>query len=375
MDRPDFSSSNMMPMGGGVPVKQTREQRRQIKELEEARKAGKAPAEKDEEGNAINPHIPQFISRAPWYVDETGGASLKHQRVRHDNDGEDDKNKWYQRGIRAGPAATKYRKGACENCGANTHKAKDCLGRPRKLGAKWSGKDIQPDEVIQNVDLTWNAKRDRWNGYDPSEHKTIVEEYERMEELRKQLEEKGEAEQETEEKFAEVSEALGQAYDPSSRIMTRNLRMREDTARYLMASDNANYDPKTRTMHGDVKTVNQGTPEEGFVRGSTGEAADFDKLQKFAWQAEERGASFNIQANPTEGALLHKKYLEEKDRQKSKVKGGILEKYGGEQFLVAPPKELTQSEAYVEYSASGTIIKGEKTKAKSRWKEDGIHLN
>ena len=46
-----------------------------------------------------------------------------------------------------------------------THKVKDCVERPRKTGAKWTGKNIQPDEYISKVDLAWDAKRDRWNGY------------------------------------------------------------------------------------------------------------------------------------------------------------------------------------------------------------------
>ncbi|KAK2643648.1 hypothetical protein Ddye_018843 [Dipteronia dyeriana] len=46
----------------------SREDHRKQLELKEARKAGLAPAEVDEDGNAINPHIPQYMSSAPWYL-------------------------------------------------------------------------------------------------------------------------------------------------------------------------------------------------------------------------------------------------------------------------------------------------------------------
>ena len=51
----------------------------------------------------------------------------------------------------------------------------------------------------------------------------------------------------------------------------------------------------------------------------------------------------------------------------------ILEKYGGQEHLQAPPKELllAENEIYVEYSQSGRLIKGpERAKIKSKYEED-----
>lgn len=156
-------------------------------------------------------------------------------------------------------------------------------------------------------------------------------------------------------------------------------RIREDTAKYLLNLDteSAYYDPKTRSMRENPlkDKASDDVPFAGdnFVR-YTGEAPDMAKVQLFAWQAAERGSDVHLQANPTQVALLHKEYESKKDKVREATQKNILAKYGGEEHLEAPPKELllAQSENYVEYSRTGRVIKGqEKAKARSKYQEDG----
>jgi len=179
-----------------------------------------------------------------------------------------------------------------------THQKQDCLERPRKKGAKYTSRDIAQDEVIQQIEVGYAAKRDRWNGYDPAEHKKIYEEYEAVEAERQRLREEeidkqtttdmavvrkvakagkaegkegdpdfGSSDEEDadEDKYADAADAVGQKMDTKTRITVRNLRIREDTAKYLINLDpsSAYYDPKTRSMRDNP--VQNVPPEEVCV--------------------------------------------------------------------------------------------------------------
>jgi pre-mRNA-processing factor SLU7 len=329
-----------------------------------------------------NEYIPSFISKKPFYVDdESNDDYLEHQRLQKRAQ---DQSKWYDRGKRAGPAATKYRKGACENCGAMTHKAKDCLSRPRKQGAKWTGKDIQADEVVQKVDMGWDAKRDRWNGYDASEYRQVVDEYEELESMKRAAKEgaelkrlqdgeDGEDAQDEDIRYAEESD-MGRQQSTA----TRNLRIREDTAKYLLNLDldSAKYDPKTRRMVDMGAQEDQASAlvaEENFVRAS-GDAAEFEKAQRYAWDAQEAGRSqIHLQANPTSGEFLRKKEKEETEAKRQAHRKALLDKYGGNEHLGTTPLRDTmvvENERFVEYDESGAIKGAPKKATKSKYPED-----
>ena len=418
--------------------------RRRERELEEARKAGTVPAEKDAEGNEINPHIPQFMSQAPWYLNAEG-PGLQHQKNLKEKKPVAQVNDFIPKGLKAGPAATAFRKGACTNCGAMTHKAKDCVERPRKKGAKYSNKDIKQDEMVVEMAFDYAGKRDHWAQYDPSDHTTRIEAYEREMEIRlkqhkqeqmaklaakehernkkdeekkkkkkkskktgaaddgegegggdeEEGEESGDTDADTDDEDDEdldkedeadavLTQKMNANRNGGAKMSVRNLRIREDTAKYLLNLDvnSAYYDPKTRSMReAPLPEEEMAAKGSDFVpynkMKNSGDASKLAGLQLYEYEAYDKGQNLHLQADPTTLEMMNKIYREKKDNLKSAKVNKVLEKYGGQEHMQAPPAELlfAQTEEYVEYTKSGSLRQGtERAVVRSKYEED-VHSN
>lgn len=383
-------------------VKRSRQENyKKAKELEEARKAGNAPAAVDEEGKDINPHIPQYISSVPFFYN-TNQPTLRHQRALKQGQRHVPLDISLQRGVKI-QNAVKYRPGACENCGAMTHKKKDCLERPRKVGAKYTNKDIAPDEVLlPEIEHNFDSKRDRWAGYEPEMYKETIDEFNKVEETKRKLKEEklrleadaankeeekasssipretgdvvvndnlddDDSDDDEDEKYADKADMPGTKVDSKQRITVRNLRLREDTAKYLynLDPDSAYYDPKTRSMRENPLAGASKAPVaatfsgENFVR-YTGEVNNVSKAQVFAWQAADKGIDIHLQALPTKTEIVHKEFEVKKNEYNERISKYITQKYGEPEKQAKPAKDLQleQSEHYVEYSRTGKLVKG-----------------
>lgn len=228
------------------------------------------PVIKDDYGNIVNPYIPRFIVKTPWYVAPKDGegadvhqSPLEHQRA-HVDDGP--KTEILDPVKTIAPAAKKFRKGACENCGAISHRTEDCVERPRAKGAKVTGEVTGTEVSFKEADHSFVAKRDRWRGYDPEEYLEVLE-------TRKADLEKKESSDSDSDNTSDSDEDNG--IDTNS----KQLRIREDTAKYLKDIRNessSTYDPKTRSMR-DVNDAN-----DGFVPANPQAL----KEQVFAWQED-----------------------------------------------------------------------------------------
>jgi pre-mRNA-processing factor SLU7 len=310
-----------------------------------------------------------------------------------------------------------------------THKRKDCVERPRRTGARFTGTDFAPDEYVQSdIQLSYDGKRDRWNGVDIDWHQEKIQnEHQRLAEAKKvlkakKLDEEAEAEEQVAEaeaadplctvpvkptgldekgksnkvdsdddeedeeyKYTDSMDMPGQHVDSKQRISVRNLRIREDTAKYLLNldADSAYYDPKSRSMRDNPFAGTNKDPSQvpylgdNFVRYS-GDAKDFAKSQIFAWEASDKGVSIHTQADPTKLELLNKEFHDKKNQFVKTVQEQLIERYGGEEHLNSIPRELVveaQTEQYVEYNRFGKVIKGDqRAPMKSKYVED-IHEN
>eukprot|EP01083_Nonionella_stella_P294006 999714_1 len=276
-------------------MKLGREDYKKKKELEEFRKLGAAPAEVDDDGYSINPHIPQYMAEAPWYL-SNGRPGLRHQRLNKDISKIARVGDIIEKGIAKDEYGNiirnnKWLPGSCSNCGASTHKTHECVYRPRKKKAKYLPIDIQPNEIINgnNKEYTYDGKRDRWNNYNIANHQLIIDRHAKIAnerrskkamELDKQILE-GKNKKKLKKKAKKMKNKDGddsdissdsdsdsddsdwdsdddmkdrgeviQRFDSKKRQTVRNLRIREDLPKYLrnLSTKSAYYDPKTRSM-------------------------------------------------------------------------------------------------------------------------------
>ena len=270
-------------------------------------------------------NMPQYITQVPWYVEKNSEPTLKHHKFYEPQ--KLDINNWYDRGHK-GAQASSYRKGACENCGAMGHTKKECTERPRKVGAKFTNTQIAPDDVTKEINLDWEGKRDRWNGYNPDRHRELVEEHEALEEEKRKRKQE-EIERRTEqgldigpdEEYRKSDDPVRAAYLPSKTdsiskryFGTNNIREREEPAKYLLNLElnSAAYDPKSRFM---VENPNPLLPEEkqrfkgDNYLSDTGDKLDLLAQEEFAkQQAELRNSELNTVALPSLTATVYNKF-------------------------------------------------------------------
>jgi pre-mRNA-processing factor SLU7 len=123
------------------------------------------------------------------------------------------------------------------------------------------------------------------------------------------------------------------------KVTARNLRIREDTAKYLRNLDpnSAYYDPKSRSMR-DNPNPEMAADElqfagDNFARIS-GDAIQLAETHLFAWDAAEKGvAELHPQANPSQVELLKKKFKSKSAELLLQKKKKVLDRYGGGEYL------------------------------------------
>ncbi|AMD22244.1 HGL096Cp [Eremothecium sinecaudum] len=251
-----------------------------------------------------NKHIPKFIRERPWYLkgdgvdgEGDGEDKLSHHRLVHgqvpiDHSepkmGSEIVDVFKVVGEVSGGRGKRLGGSRCENCGSAAHKKRDCLERPRKQRREGGviGEAGGAFAVRDEAGLKYDAKRDRWFGYDAEDHERRSErrahvtagqtgacvgavEEDSVEDLDWQVERYKLGLLEDQQVRGDSSEGV-----PS-------IRARDDKALYLddFNSDEIRYDPKSRLY----KTDELGSldPEtKMFHRHLNGDSTKLEALSK-----------------------------------------------------------------------------------------------
>lgn len=302
------------------------------------------------------------------------------------------------------------------------------LYKPRIRMTKTGARSFTVDEK-QHGKETYDSKRDKYHGYDPDSHtKRVSQVFAEREELRRKrkqekAEKNGEANgdakkddrgsdsdsdldsdvgSDSDDEFAQKDERVittrlarqGGVGGAQMKVTARNLRIREDTAKYLRNLDpsSAYYDPKSRSMRDnpnpEVPSEEAQFAGDNFARIS-GDAVKLAETQLFAWDATDRSATTEMhpQANPSQVELLKKKFQDKSAEIQIQKKRKVLDKYGGQEYLDgsgglanavkmgANDVEAKSRERKIrfgvstvaeEYSRDGRLLKGASTKTRTK---------
>ena len=242
---------------------------------------------------------------------------------------------------------------------------------------------------MSEVLLDYEGKRDRWNGYDPSLHFELIDSYNMVEQERQRekeenlLEGKGLKDEDIassdDDEFKDTHEVQsGQKFDVKTRTTIRNLRIREDTAKYLWNLDpnSGYYDPKSRSMRSNP--FPNADPKDLVFAGDNfirmkGDAIGFKEIERFAWDTKVMEKGVHLQAAPSQAELFHRQFKEKKQILKNQTENEVLKKYVGDSKTkeLSIELRLAQTEEYVEFAPDGRIIKGQEIQVtKSKYEED-----
>jgi pre-mRNA-processing factor SLU7 len=266
-------------------------------------------------------------------------------------------------------------------------------------------------DAVKHGKETYDSKRDSYHGYDKHSHNTkLAGKYEERDAMRKTLRDKAQANanannqdngggdgaqeeniggnhsdsdsdsdvgsDDSGDEFKERDEDArviatrlarqGGVGGAQMKVTARNLRIREDTAKYLRNLDpsSAYYDPKSRSMrdnpHPETAAGESQYAGDNFARVS-GDAVALADTQLFAWDATDQGVGeIHPQANPSQAEMLKKQFKSKEADLVFQRKKAVLDKYGGEEYLDGQDGLATGFGQDADKKSAGTALRDRK---------------